>query len=110
MKHFPILGSLAVLLGGLLASHTGWASGDALNLPANLGGEFLLFTSQGFLGVDLGEVDSDRAKDRMSALKQTFHALPVLVAIVAGKVGQVVPLDFFSFFTAAAFRMEATQP
>jgi serine protease Do len=63
MKHFPILGSLAVVLGGLLATHTGWASGDALNLPANLGGEFLLFSSQGFLGVDLGEVDSDRAKE-----------------------------------------------
>ena len=63
MKYFPILGSLAVVLGGLLATHTGWASGDALNLPANLGGEFLLFSSQGFLGVDLGEVDSDRAKE-----------------------------------------------
>jgi serine protease Do len=63
MKHFPILGSLAVLLGGLLATHTSWASGDALNLPASLGGEFLLFSAQGFLGVDLGEVDSDRAKE-----------------------------------------------
>ena len=63
MKYFPILGSLAVVLGGLLATPTGWAAGDALNLPANLGGEFLLFSSQGFLGVDLGEVDSDRAKE-----------------------------------------------
>jgi membrane-associated protease RseP (regulator of RpoE activity) len=55
--------AMAVVLGGLLATHTGWAAGDALNLPANLGGEFLLFSSQGFLGVDLGEVDSDRAKE-----------------------------------------------
>jgi membrane-associated protease RseP (regulator of RpoE activity) len=55
--------AMAVVLGGLLATHTVWAYGDALNLPANLGGEFLLFTSQGFLGVDLGEVDSDRAKE-----------------------------------------------
>ena len=49
MKYFPILGSLAVVLGGLLATPTGWAAGDALNLPANLGGEFLLFSSQGVL-------------------------------------------------------------
>jgi serine protease Do len=63
MKHFPILGSIAVLLGGMLATHTGWAAGDALNLPASLGGEFLLFSAQGFLGVDLGDVDSDRAKE-----------------------------------------------
>jgi serine protease Do len=58
MKHFPILGSLAVLLSGLLT--TCWASGDALNLPASLP-EFLLFSSQGYLGVALGEVDNERA-------------------------------------------------
>jgi serine protease Do len=58
MKHFPILGSLAVVLGGLLT--TCWASGDALNLPVSLP-EFLLFSAQGYLGVDLGEVDNERA-------------------------------------------------
>lgn len=63
MKHFPILGSMAMLLGGLLATHAGWASGDALNLPTDLGPEFLLYSAQGYLGVDLGEVDGDRAKE-----------------------------------------------
>jgi serine protease Do len=58
MKHLPILGSLAVVLGGLLT--TCWASGDALNLPVRLP-EFLLFSSQGYLGVVVGEVDNDRA-------------------------------------------------
>jgi len=58
MKHLPILGSLAVVLGGLLT--TCWASGDALNLPVSLP-EFLLFSAQGYLGVDLGEVDNERA-------------------------------------------------
>jgi len=58
MKHFPILGSLAVVQGGLLT--TCWALGDALNLPASLP-EFLLFSSQGYLGVALGEVDNERA-------------------------------------------------
>ncbi len=40
MKHFPMLGSLAVVLGGLLTTHAGWASGDALNLPGNLARSF----------------------------------------------------------------------
>jgi len=61
MKHFPILGSMATVLGGLLMSHAGLAAGNALNLPACLGPEFLLYSAQGYLGVDLGEVDSDRA-------------------------------------------------
>jgi serine protease Do len=58
MKHLPILGSLAVVLGGLLT--TCWASGDALNLPVSLP-EFLLFSAQGYIGVVVGEVDNDRA-------------------------------------------------
>ncbi len=60
MKHLPILGSLAAVLGGLLITQASWALGDALNLPADLP-EFLLFSAQGYLGVDLGEVDSERA-------------------------------------------------
>jgi len=60
MKHFPILGSLATVVGGLLMSHACWAAGNGLNLPTGLGPEFLLYSAQGYLGVDLGEVDSDR--------------------------------------------------
>jgi serine protease Do len=60
MKHLAILGSVATVLGGLLFTHASWALGDALNLPANLP-EFLLFSAQGYLGVDLGEVDNERA-------------------------------------------------
>lgn len=60
MKHLPILGSVAAILGGLLITHAGWASGDALNLPTDLP-EFLLFSSQGYLGVVFGEVDNERA-------------------------------------------------
>jgi len=61
MKHFPMLGSLAMVLGGLFVTHAGWAAGNALNLPTGLGPEFLLFSAQGYLGVYFGEVDSDRA-------------------------------------------------
>jgi serine protease Do len=60
MKHLAILGSVATVLGGLLFTHAGWASGDALNLPANLP-EFLLFSAQGYLGVVVGDVDNERA-------------------------------------------------
>lgn len=61
MKHLAILGSVAAVLCGLLFTHPGWALGDALNLPGNLP-EFLLFSSsQGYLGVDFGEVDNERA-------------------------------------------------
>ncbi len=61
MKHFPILGSLAVVLGTLLTTHAGWASGEALNLPAQPPQGFCCYDAQGYLGVDLGEVDSERA-------------------------------------------------
>src|SRR5580658_4096956 len=86
MKHFPILGSLAVVLGGLLTTHAGWASGDAMNLPGDFGPEFLLFSSQGYLGVDLGEVDSDRA----STLPKDAHGAEVVMVdhdAPAGKSG-----------------------
>ena len=58
MKHLPILGLVATVLGGLLFTHA--SLGDGLNLPANLP-EFLLYSAQGYLGVDLGEVDNERA-------------------------------------------------
>jgi S1-C subfamily serine protease len=84
MKHLPILGLLAVVLGGLLT--TCWVSGDALNLPANLP-EFLLFTSQGYLGVVLGKVDDERAN--ALHLKDAHAAEVVLVDhdAPAGKSG-----------------------
>lgn len=61
MKHFPILGSLAAVVGSLFLGHAALAAGDGLSLPNSLGPEFLLYSSQGYLGVYFGEVDSDRA-------------------------------------------------
>ena len=60
MKRFPIFGSLAwgslaMVLGVLLTTQSGWGLGSALTLP-----EFLFYSSQGYLGVDLREIDSDR--------------------------------------------------
>jgi serine protease Do len=60
MKHLPILGSVVAVLGCLLFTPAGWGLGEALNLPGNLP-EFLLYSAQGYLGVDLGEVDNERA-------------------------------------------------
>ena len=60
MKHLPILGSVAAVLGGLLFIPAGWALGDSLNLPGNLP-EFLMYSAQGYLGVVFGEVDNERA-------------------------------------------------
>jgi serine protease Do len=76
MKHLPILGSVAAILGGLLFTPAGWALGNALNLPANLP-EFLLYSAQGYLGVDLGEVDNERANALQ--LKDTHAAEIVMV-------------------------------
>ena len=59
MKRFPILGSVALVLGGLFIVQPGWA-GDSLNLPSGSMPEFLLLGAQGYLGVYLGEVDGDR--------------------------------------------------
>jgi serine protease Do len=61
MKHFATLGSLAVALGTLLTTHACWAAGEALELPAPLTQGFLLYDAQGYLGVDLREVDNERA-------------------------------------------------
>jgi serine protease Do len=86
MKHLPILGLVAAVLGGLLSSHASWASGDALNLPGNLP-EFLLYSAQGYLGVDLGAVDKKRAN--ALHLKDTHAAEVVMVDhdAPAGKSG-----------------------
>ena len=59
MKHFPMWGSLAVVLGGLLSANPGWASGSSWNWPADMAPDFLFYSAQGYLGVDLGEVDTD---------------------------------------------------
>jgi S1-C subfamily serine protease len=61
MKHFPILGSVAVALSTLLTTHACWAAGEALELPAHLAQGFLFYDAQGYLGVDFREVDSGRA-------------------------------------------------
>src|SRR5271155_5888677 len=84
MKHLPILGLVATVLGGLLFTRAGL--GDGLNLPANLP-EFLLYSAQGYLGVGLGEVDNERA----NALHlKDAHAAEVVVVdhdAPAGKSG-----------------------
>ena len=49
MKHFPILGSLAVALGTLLTTHACWAAGEALQLQAHLTQGFLFYDAQGYL-------------------------------------------------------------
>jgi serine protease Do len=56
MKSFLIFGSLAVALSGML---TGYAQGETLNLLH--GSEFLFSSTQGYLGVGLIGIDSDRA-------------------------------------------------
>jgi S1-C subfamily serine protease len=65
MKHFPIPGSpvspsLAVLLGCLLSAYPAWAVGNTLNLPEDLGPDFLIYSAQGYLGVSLDEIPADR--------------------------------------------------
>jgi serine protease Do len=109
MKHFAILGSLATILGGLLITQAGWASGDVLNLPADLGPEFLLYSAQGYLGVDLGEVDSERVtslrlKDTHGAEVVTVdHDAPVVKSGL--KVHDVIlQLDGQAFDTAEQLR------
>ena len=59
MKYFPMLGSLA-WLGSFLSAYPGWALGSSMNLTGDAGPEFLLYSAQGYLGVDLKEIDPDR--------------------------------------------------
>jgi serine protease Do len=86
MKHLPMLGSLAIVLGGLFITHASWA-GDGLMPPADLGPEFLWHTAQGYLGVDLGKVDSDRVN--VLRLKDAHGAEVTMVDhdAPAGKAG-----------------------
>jgi serine protease Do len=61
MKHFPMFGSLvAVVMGSLLTAYQGWASGSPASFPGDLGPDFLMYSAQGYLGVNLSEVDTDR--------------------------------------------------
>jgi S1-C subfamily serine protease len=61
MKHFPMFGSLvAVVMVGLLTAYPDRASGSPLNSPGDLGLDFLWYSAQGYLGVNLSEIDTDR--------------------------------------------------
>jgi len=107
MKHLKMLGSLTVVLSGLLTAYSSPALGAPLNLP--MGSEFLFYTSQGYLGVDLKEIDADRA----SALKlRDVHGAEVIMVdhdAPAGKSGLkvhdvILQLDGQSFDTADQLR------
>lgn len=104
MKYFVIFGSLAVVLSGMLA---GSAQGETLNLPN--GSEFLFSSTQGYLGVGLIEIDSDRA----SALHlKDSHGAEVITVdhdAPAGKSGVkvhdvILQLDGQSFDTVDQLR------
>jgi S1-C subfamily serine protease len=61
MKYFPMFGSLvAMIVGGLLTPYPGWASGAPVSFSGELGPDFLMYSAQGYLGVNLSEVDTDR--------------------------------------------------
>jgi serine protease Do len=110
MKHLPILGSVAAVLGVLLFIPAGWALGDGLSLPANLP-KFLLYSAQGYLGVVVGEVDNDRANalhlkdDHAAEVVMVDHDAP------AGKSGLkvhdvILQLDGQPFDNADQLRRE----
>jgi serine protease Do len=87
MKCFPILGSLTIVMSGLVvAPNAAWASGGTLNLAdgANQG---FLFSAQGYLGVVIGEIDPDKIS--ALRLKDAHGAEVVLVDhdAPAGKSG-----------------------
>jgi serine protease Do len=61
MKHFPMFGSLVTLIvSGLLTPYSGWASGSPVSFSGELGPDFLMYSTQGYLGVNLSEVNNDR--------------------------------------------------
>jgi serine protease Do len=86
MKHFPILG-LAIVLSGLLTAPAMRALGSTRDLPGDLGPDFMMYSSQGYLGVDLREIDHDRVN--ALRLKDTHAAEVVMVDhdAPAGKSG-----------------------
>jgi serine protease Do len=87
MKHFPMLGLPALVLGGLLTTHPGLAFGGTLNLSGDLSSDFLFFSAQGYLGVGLEEIDTDHVSTLR--LKDTHGAEVVMVDhdAPAGKTG-----------------------
>jgi serine protease Do len=86
MKHFPMFG-LAMVLGGFLTAPGVLALGSTRDLPADLGQDFLMYSSQGFLGVELQEIDNGRVT--ALHLKDTHGAEVVMVDhdAPAGKSG-----------------------
>ena len=61
MKHFPMFGLLvAVMTGGFLTAYQAWASGNSMSFSGEMGPDFLMYSAQGYLGVNLSEVDTDR--------------------------------------------------
>jgi S1-C subfamily serine protease len=107
MKYFPMLGSLAVVLSGLLTAYSSPALGAPLNLP--MGAEFLFYTSQGYLGVNFKEIDADRAT--ALKLKDTHGAEVITVDhdAPASKSGMkihdvILQLDGQSFDTVDQLR------
>jgi serine protease Do len=61
MKHFPMFGSLvAMAVGGLLTAYPGWASGSPVSFSVEIGPDFMMYSAQGYLGVYLSQVDTDR--------------------------------------------------
>ena len=108
MKHFPILG-LTMVLGGLLTVPAIRALGDTVELPGNLGPDFMMYGSPGFLGVELREIDSDRVN--ALHLKDAHAAEVVMVDhdAPASKVGLkvhdvILQLDGQSFDNADVLR------
>ena len=109
MKRFPLLGSLAIVLCGLTAAPFCGASGTGLHLPGEHDPEFLLLGEQGYLGVDLGEVESDRVTTLH--LKDTHGAEVTMIDhdAPAGKSGLrvhdvILQLDAQPFDTADQLR------
>jgi serine protease Do len=87
MKHLPVLGSLAMVVSGLLVTaHPAWAMAGSVNPQETLGSDFL-FGSPGFLGVDLQEIEPDKISSLR--LKDAHGAEVVLVDhdAPAGKSG-----------------------
>ncbi len=61
MKHFPMFGSLmAVAIGTFLTAYPAWAAGGPMSLSGELGPDFMMYSAQGYLGVNLSEVSTDR--------------------------------------------------
>jgi serine protease Do len=109
MKYFPMYGSLAMVLGGLLIAHSSSALGAPLNLPSDVGFDFLFYTSQGYLGVTLKEIDADRVTELKLKDNHGAEVITVDHDAPAGKSGLkvhdvILQLDGQSFDTAEQLR------